>query len=39
VTADGGYVGKVLRERDELLGMLEKSDSQTASRMPIGFDI
>lgn len=39
VSADGGYAGKVLRERDELLGMLQKSDSQTASRPPIGFDI
>ncbi len=31
VSADGGYVGKVLRERDLLIGMLQKGDGSTTA--------
>ncbi len=39
VSADGGYVGKVLREREYLVSMLQKADTQTASRSIFSLDI
>ena len=39
VAVDGGYVGKVLREREDLHSMLQKADTQTASRSIFSLDI